>query len=47
MQLLSDVLASDGTTAGGGTLNATTNPLSATAGIATFGGKELYVSGKI
>lgn len=35
---LAAVLASDDTTAGGGTLNATTNPLSASAGVATFAG---------
>jgi hypothetical protein len=35
---LSAVLATDTGTAGSGTLNATTNPLSATAGVATFSG---------
>lgn len=35
---LAAVLASDGTTAGGGTLAATTNPLTASSGVATFAG---------
>lgn len=34
------VLASDGTTAGGGTLNATTNPVTASSGVATFAGVD-------
>lgn len=44
---LTAVLASDGTTAGSGTLNVTTNPLSATSGIAVFSGINYTVAESI